>query len=265
MEDVGVRAPAISDQTGGFSCMTPSPEPLYRKNGNAQPKETKICNHDSCSFAGIQQPLDNFTKNPRKSDGLDAWCKTCRATYARQKKDIYAKQRAESVPDPLGKKICTGELCIHNGTLQPLSNFYVNSYRKDGLTDQCKDCCKKRATEWHDNNLEKHRENAKKWYEENKERQAEYKKKWYEKNSTSIKEKSRTYHHKTKEANKEKKQAYQANHKEERRLAHQEWHRTHWEFIATKRCKQRAERKGIPFNMKPADLLPLPEFCPIFR
>ena len=66
------------------------------------------------------------------------------------------------------------------------SEFHKNSYAKDGLHGQCKECrlpyaCKK-AKEWANNNKEKRKE----WLERNKESIKKYGKEYYKRNKKSI-------------------------------------------------------------------------------
>ena len=38
----------------------------------------KICKKKDCEHKGTEQPLDNFSINENKSDGLNCECKDCR-------------------------------------------------------------------------------------------------------------------------------------------------------------------------------------------
>ena len=45
-------------------------------------------------------------------------------------------------PDPITKKVCTKNTCIHQGKPQEITNFHKNSRQIDGLHTWCKDCVK---------------------------------------------------------------------------------------------------------------------------
>lgn len=51
----------------------------------------KICKKKDCEHNGTEQPLDNFSINENKSDGLNSECKDCAKKYARQ----YYKKNKE--------------------------------------------------------------------------------------------------------------------------------------------------------------------------
>lgn len=53
----------------------------------------------------------------------------------------------------------TEEKHCHNcQTTKPISDFYKNKAKKDGLQTQCKPCMKSRNKDWFDNNTDRHKE-----------------------------------------------------------------------------------------------------------
>lgn len=61
--------------------------------------------------------------------------------------------------------------CVECGSTFPCTAEYFNQQRdtKDGFTNLCKDCAKKRASEWYHKNKERGKQTRKVWYEANKE------------------------------------------------------------------------------------------------
>ncbi len=77
-------------------------------------------------------------------------------------------------------KICRKSLCIHEGNLQPLSNFNKKKSNKDGYNGACKDCRQQerldqkevislRSKKRRESNLEKVKNQQKLWYDKNRE------------------------------------------------------------------------------------------------
>jgi len=39
--------------------------------------DTKVCCNAKCAHQGEPQPVTNFSRNPSRADGMNAWCKDC--------------------------------------------------------------------------------------------------------------------------------------------------------------------------------------------
>lgn len=174
-------------------------------------------------------------------------------------------------------KMCSSHQCEFRGVLQNVSNFSRNSSEKDGFQSSCKNCNKrtrkpqsgksfpripdehikmcsgcdtpKAAIEFYRNKSMPDgiagwcKDCASKataiWVEKNKDRMRSVSKKWASNNTDKM------------------------------RAACRKWNRNRWVVKALGSCRNRAAKKGIPFDMKEADLLDpktgkLPTSCPIF-
>jgi hypothetical protein len=89
---------------------------------------TESVNTKVCSKCKSYLPFDNFAKNPKKSDGMDGYCKKCNKERYKQNKN---KKKIE-----LSEKKCTK--C---DTIKDISEFYGRVGSIDGKTSECKDCC----------------------------------------------------------------------------------------------------------------------------
>lgn len=91
-----------------------SPEATASK-GTKAPKGTKVCNRKDCKHGGKPQPLDDFDKSKNnKTDGRQAYCKSCRRRYQRDRRSnntnpgpapgasAHAERNAAPVHDPAG-------------------------------------------------------------------------------------------------------------------------------------------------------------------
>lgn len=88
---------------------------------------TESVNTKVCSKCKSYLPFDNFAKNPKKSDGMDGYCKKCNKERYKQNKN---KKKIE-----LSEKKCTK--C---DTIKDISEFYSRVGSIDGKTSECKDC-----------------------------------------------------------------------------------------------------------------------------
>jgi hypothetical protein len=119
----------------------------------------------------------------------------------------------------------------------PLSSFSKDCFTKSGYRSRCKKCIQE--TTDHDKRYERTKKSRKK----NPEHFKELNKKWAA--------------------------TFTAKHPDKRAKATAKWKENNWAKQAVSRCKERANRKGIPFGMVASDLLDkttceLPVFCPLF-
>jgi len=84
-----------------------------------------------CTKCSEYKALQDFTKRKLSKDGLDLWCKPCKAQYEKSK---------SFVPDYIGNKSCTS--CKID---KPRVEFHRDHRKYDGLESRCKPCNDKRA------------------------------------------------------------------------------------------------------------------------
>ncbi len=60
----------------------------------------KKCSNKKCSHNGIPQPLANFSKNPKSSDGYNNWCKDCQKKYQEENAEILSKKSKQRKNKP---------------------------------------------------------------------------------------------------------------------------------------------------------------------
>lgn len=71
------------------------------------------------------------------------------------------------------KKICAS--CLE---VKPITEFYKDANRKDGLYTRCKKCHSKSAKKWQERNVKKFKEANKRWKQQHKKQRAEESKRW---------------------------------------------------------------------------------------
>ena len=74
-----------------------------------------------------------------------------------------------------------------------LSDFHKNHTKKDGLNSECKDCAKKRTSDWSKKNRDKDRENTRKKYKKHREKRLEYFRERHANNSSLFRKRVREY------------------------------------------------------------------------
>jgi len=84
--------------------------------------------------------------------------------------------------------------CSRCKEIKPMSEFYKRLSRKSGLMSHCKDCNKKKVSEWYRQNLEYCKEHYKEYYEINKTKILERSKKYHQQNLKYCKERNRKYY-----------------------------------------------------------------------
>lgn len=85
----------------------------------------------TCTKCNEEKSVDNFTKRKLSADGLDMWCRQCKALYEKSKqfKPLYS-----------GNKVCTKCKKDLSRTM-----FYKDHRKSDGLESRCQVCCKSRS------------------------------------------------------------------------------------------------------------------------
>lgn len=211
------------------------------------PLETLYSNTDSiilskdklCRRCKNNLPLFHFCKHSGQADGLNMICRTCAAEI----KGAKRPRNYHLIPCPDGYKICSA--CR---IAKPKNDFHKSLSRKDGLGSQCALCAGIASKKWAEENKERRNANTKAWREANREYSRNKYKERYQLNGEEMRRQGKEY---------------RENNKEELRARQIAYARSHWELVALRRCRVRARKKGLPFDMKPEDILPLPVFCPV--
>ncbi len=168
-----------------------------------------------------------------------------------------SRTKTKVVLDELGepRKRCANPDCPFEGELLPLDFFGPNKQVKSNLNGFCKICERERKNLWAVNNPQKHREAGKRWAANpaNKLKIKAKGDRWRSKNRERVRKTQREFKRNTAETTK----LIEKN----KLLADPE---RHWTRRAVTRCKNRAKKEGIPFDITASDLLPLPEFCSVF-
>lgn len=123
--------------------------------------------------------------------------------------------------------------CTKCGEEKPATNEYFPKEKSCplGLSSQCKECHKKRVSEYRKRNVEKIKEYTKKHYWEHREdivgKQNEYKKRYYKEkyaNNEEYKKRKKKYNEENKEKIAQYKRDWCARNKEKRKISYQRYH-----------------------------------------
>lgn len=112
-------------------------KPLHegKSNGGHAP------NMKVCSRCKQEKPITDFYKNNNNKSGLDSHCKSChntRINERRRKQRKALRELTKAIPSeviPLRTKVCN--ICKQE---KPITEFYTNTTKKDGLDSYCKPC-----------------------------------------------------------------------------------------------------------------------------
>lgn len=91
----------------------------------------------TCKKCGVEKDLSEFSKNKRKTDGLDPWCKKCSSDFNKQWR----------LKNSYDGRITKEKLCYVCNNTKPASEFYNDKSRIDGLANKCKKCHKEYVKE----------------------------------------------------------------------------------------------------------------------
>ena len=122
-------------------------------------------------------------------------------------------KKAKRVYDENGN--VTHKVCGKCRELKSINEFSVCKSKPDGHGSNCKECGKKYAKKYYEENKEQISEQKKKYGEENKEQISEQKKKYREENKEQINEYMKKYREENKEQIKEYKKKYYGENKEQ--------------------------------------------------
>ena len=187
-------------------------------------------------------------------------------------------------------KICLKSSCEYKGTPQPIENFFKRKLAHGyGLDSECKTCRRVDRKKWQDDHKEYRQDRNREWIrnnkeyinalrrekrEKNKDHVNEVMREWKKKNTEKAKEYYATFHEQHPDYNKDKLAKWKEDHPEVEWIGKSKASIRYdehfgWAAKAVGRCKNRAKRNGIPFDMNKDDLLDpttgkLPVFCSIF-
>lgn len=166
-----------------------------------------------CRRCGEWKSADNYSKDPTKGDGLQAYCKSCISGYHQQYQ--HGKGRNASASYFLDSAARTGRLvrpsypyltdtarmCMACRTWQPLDCFHVASHKIGGIDNSCKDCkairnadyrrenadtLRRASALYYANNKALHSAKYKEWRKHNKAYTQTYMRRWVNNNRDKI-------------------------------------------------------------------------------
>lgn len=140
--------------------------------------------------------------------------------------------------------------CVECGTVYPRTAKYFNKQKdtKDGLTNLCKVCAKRRANEWYQRNKERANARSKSWYEANRESDLARKR---ERNNSDPEfrqaaiERAKRFREEHPERFKERRDGWYKENKARVRSKSQEWRKNNPARYRVMNKKSNAKRKSI--------------------
>jgi hypothetical protein len=146
------------------------------------------------------KPINEYSKNKTKKDGLSDWCKSC-------SKEYYKAWRKNNI-NQLSNIVVLRKVCSTCGTEKPATEFRKQKGNLDGLGYQCKACASKSEKRCYEKNKTKRRKQNIASYYRNRETKLAYREAYYQQNKDEILE----YHFKYRRENKDRLQEYFKQH-----------------------------------------------------
>lgn len=108
-----------------------------------------------CPCCGLTKPLDQFSRNRTRKDGVQSRCKACES--AKQKARYQPKKPVIKVGRRMAALIADGErkICRSCGTAKALDQFHSNSAKSDGKQNYCCDCMSRMNRKGYRNRIER--------------------------------------------------------------------------------------------------------------
>lgn len=108
-----------------------------------------------CPSCGKDKPLDAYSKNSSRRDGVQTYCKACEA--GKQKAKYQPKKPAIRMGYRMEALIAEGKrkVCRRCGTAKPLDSFDANSTKSDGKQNYCRACMSKMNRKGYLNRIER--------------------------------------------------------------------------------------------------------------
>ena len=173
---------------------------------------TKIC--IKCK---IEMPIETFSKDKNKKDGLSNRCKKCRCEESRQ----YRKENFVKVKN------------------------YQNQYQKENSEK-----IRERRRQYREENSEKISEQRKQYYKENSEEICKQRKQYYEENSEKINERKKQYYEENSEEICEQKRQYRKENFERLRKHEKQYYTENFERMCERIRRYRKTPKGRLVNAR---------------
>jgi HNH endonuclease len=126
--------------------------------------------HKTCAKCGVEKPISDFSKRTDRKEGVRSWCKSCVASYGRDRyagsqevRDHDSERHAESNRlNPrvsyrdafsVNGSIVTGlKKCPRCGFTKTIDEFWLSVTRASGLQGVCKSCQALYYNEWSSRN-----------------------------------------------------------------------------------------------------------------
>lgn len=110
-----------------------------------------------CAQCRERKELSAFSTDNRSTDGLDSFCRDCKAIQRLRRIESFAQNRVDVV----------SKFCIECTSVKPINDFHRDTEEPDGYNIRCKVCRSeiKKAQYWL--NRERERDRAHRWYQEN--------------------------------------------------------------------------------------------------
>ena len=134
--------------------------------------------------------------------------------------------------------------CSKCGTPKPLTDFYKQRDKKDGLRCSCKACCSTTSAERYARNPEPFKANNRKWFKENPGKAAVYSRKWRTQNPEKQKAAQLNWYYSNLEHCSVKNAVWHAQNPEKRQASHDKWNVLNPERVAASQAKRRAAKLG---------------------
>lgn len=107
------------------------------------------------------------------------------------------------------------KMCVTCGLEKSTQDFYTDKSKKDGLTSDCRECKKKRSSQWHESNSERARASHQAYYESR---------------ADEFREKSRAYYEANKDQLLPKMYVYAREHREQNNVYKSDWNKRNPEY-----------------------------------
>jgi len=146
-------------------------------------------------------------------------------------------------PGSLAKGVPDLKVCFNCKEEKPLSAFYKNRSRKDGLDNCCKSCRSKIAAEHYQKNRDKCLTGMKKYYQENRNVILERFRKYRQENRDVISEKKKKHYQENRNVILETKKKYHQENRDAIAEAKKAWRKENPELASAHAASRRARKK----------------------
>ncbi len=120
-----------------------------------------------CTKCGEEKELGEFHKNKKTKDGLNGWCKDCKAKHERKAREAMKERFAKRQPLTEKQMSMMKKTCPRCKEAKTFISFGADNSHKDGLVCWCRDCVNEYARYEYHANREKHRMRKVAWRKKN--------------------------------------------------------------------------------------------------